>query len=55
MTVKSNGSSVTSLRSHLLFGGAAAALLVFGVGGWAATAELSGAVKQDRESDSEHP
>lgn len=33
-----------SIRRHLLAGGAAMALLIGGVGGWAATAELSGAV-----------
>ncbi len=33
-----------SIRSYLLTGTAVAVLLVFGIGGWAATAELSGAV-----------
>ncbi len=33
-----------SIRRHLLAGGAAAALLAGGVGGWAATTELAGAV-----------
>jgi len=33
-----------SIRRHLLAGGAAAALLVGGVGGWAAATELAGAV-----------
>lgn len=33
-----------SIRRHLLMGAAAAAILVLGMGGWAATTELSGAV-----------
>ena len=33
-----------SIRRHLLAGSAAAALLVGGVGGWAAATELAGAV-----------
>src|SRR5882672_2983643 len=33
-----------SLRLHVLVGVAAILMLVFGVGGWAATTELSGAV-----------
>lgn len=33
-----------SIRSYMVFGTVVAVLLVFGIGGWAATAELSGAV-----------
>lgn len=33
-----------SIRGYMVFGTVVAALLVFGIGGWAATAELSGAV-----------
>ncbi len=38
------GASRRSIRRHLLFGTAAVIFLVAGVGGWAATTELSGAV-----------
>src|SRR5215217_4937431 len=43
-TEKPTGSTDRSLRTHLLLGLSTLALLVGGVGGWAATTELSGAV-----------
>lgn len=39
-----SGRARRAIHRHLAFGGATAAVLVFGVGGWAATTELSGAV-----------
>ena len=42
--MKSRVSAIRSIDRHLGFGAIAAAILVFGAGGWAATTELSGAV-----------
>ncbi len=39
-----NDDTRRSLRSHLRFGVALIALLVGGIGGWAATTDISGAV-----------
>lgn len=42
-TVKS-GTTSTAIRRHLQLGGALCVLLIVGVGGWAATATLAGAI-----------
>ncbi|MGU3341767.1 HlyD family type I secretion periplasmic adaptor subunit [Methylobacterium mesophilicum] len=42
--MQSNSKTYRSMRRSLLGGAAVAGLLAFGIGGWAATAELSGAV-----------
>ena len=44
MTDNSQDGEVRSLRNHLVGGAAAALFLTVGIGGWAATTELSGAV-----------
>ena len=44
MTMQLQNKTYRSMRRSLLGGAAVAGLLAFGVGGWAATAELSGAV-----------
>jgi membrane fusion protein, type I secretion system len=44
MTQKIKTKSHESLRRHLLSAAALIVILVFGMGGWAATVELSGAV-----------
>ena len=44
MTRKIQTKSHESLRRHLLSAAALTVILVFGMGGWAATVELSGAV-----------
>lgn len=42
-----NANSLTSIKRHVLIVGLLGAVLVFGIGGWAATASLSGAVVGD--------
>jgi HlyD family secretion protein len=44
MTAKPNPDVRTSIRRHIIIGGAVVAFLAFGVGGWASTAEISGAL-----------
>ena len=39
-----NGSALHSIQHHMIAGGIIAVLLTFGIGGWASTTELSGAV-----------